>query len=179
MLPLSPSVKLSTSAGANSCCVMLPPVVTRTGKLAKLVNQNDVQQIKCYQEVSWHQMTYMNKCFLQWCQMEGQDLVPNEWTYNAKVKVHSSVGNFDAALDTVQQMQAKGVMPGRGTWDVIVSMAELMERPDIVHQVALHILHSRVASMYWQSIGLLFCTGCTCRPVCHISCPCSTALPFE
>ena len=112
----------------------------------------------------------MKKCFLQWCQMEGQGLVPNEWTYNAKVKVHSSVGDFDAALDTVQQMQAKGVMPGRGTWDVIVSMAELMERSDIVHQVVLHILHSRVASMHLHNTKLLFCTVCTFRPVCHIPC---------
>lgn len=95
------------------------------------------------------------KCFLQWCQLEGQGLVPNEWTYNAKVKVHSSVGDFDAALDTVQEMQANGVMPGRGTWDVIVSMAELMERSDIVQQVALHILHSNVASMPLHSIDLL------------------------
>lgn len=81
-------------------------------------------------------MAWRNKCLLQWSQMETQGLVPNEWTYNAKVKVHSSVGNFDAALDTVQQMQARGVMPGKGTWDVIVSMAELMERHDIVQQVA-------------------------------------------
>ena len=108
--------------------------------------------------------------------MEGQGLVPNEWTYNAKVKVLSSVGNFNAALDTVQQMQANGVMPGRGTWDVIVSMAELMERSDIVQQVALHNLHSRVTSMHLHSIGLL-CTHkltslshfMTCRLLCHLN----------
>ena len=95
----------------------------------------------------------MNKCLLQWSQMEIQGLVPNEWTYNAKVKVHSSVGNFDAALDTVQQMQAHGVMPGKGTWDVIVSMAELMERPDIVQQVELRILYSR------NKLNLVPCAG--------------------
>ena len=76
--------------------------------------------------------------------MEYQGLVPNEWTYNAKVKVHSSVGDFDAALDTVQQMQSKGVMPGQGTWDVIVSMAELMERPDVLQQVAIQRLIQHV-----------------------------------
>ena len=110
--------------------------------------------------------------------MESQGLVPNEWTYNAKVKVHSSVGDFNAALDTMQQMQANGVMPGRATWDVIVSMAELMDRSDIVQQVALCILFSRVSSMHLHSIGLLllyyiiillYYTICTCRPVCHIS----------
>lgn len=96
-----------------------------------------------WKELSWHYVTWRNKCLLQWRQMETQRLVPNEWTYNAKVKVHSSVGNFGAALDTVKQMQAHGVMPGKGTWDVIVSMAELMERPDIVQQVGLHTLYSR------------------------------------
>lgn len=118
-------------------------------------------------ELSGHYVTWRNECLLQWSQMETQGLVPNEWTYNAKVKVHSSVGNFDAALDTVQQMQAHGVMPGKGTWDVIVSMAELMERPDIVQQVALHILYSRATSMYLHSSTLCLCIVCTCCPVCQ------------
>lgn len=97
--------------------------------------------------------------------MESQGLVPNEWTYNAKVKVHSSVGDFKAALDTVQQMQANGVMPGRATWDVIVSMAELMDRSDIVQQVALRILFSRVSACicialvcFCYTILLYYCT---------------------
>lgn len=68
--------------------------------------------------------------------MESEGVVPNEMTYNGKVKVHSSVGDFDAALDTVQQMQAKGFTPDKSTWAVIMSMATLMERPDIVQQVA-------------------------------------------
>ena len=104
-------------------------------------------------EMSWHYVTCKSKCLLQWSQMETQGLTPNEWTYNAKVKVHSSVGAFNAALDTVQQMQAHGVMPGKGTWDVIVSMAELMERPDIVQQVVLHILYSR------DQLNLVPCAG--------------------
>ncbi|KAL3161476.1 hypothetical protein ABBQ32_010357 [Trebouxia sp. C0010 RCD-2024] len=72
-----------------------------------------------------------------WGQMEAEGVAPNEMTYNAKVKVHSSVGDFDAALDTVQQMHAKGFTPDKSTWAVIVSMATLMDRPDIVHQVEL------------------------------------------
>ena len=69
--------------------------------------------------------------------MEAEGVEPNEMTYNGKVKVHSSVGDFAAALDTVQQMHAKGFTPGKSTWAVIMSMATVMERPDIVQQVAL------------------------------------------
>jgi len=46
------------------------------------------------------------------------------------------VGAFEDALRTTQQMQAEGIMPGRGTWQVILSMAEQMERPDVVQQVS-------------------------------------------
>ncbi len=46
------------------------------------------------------------------------------------------MGAFEDALRTTQQMQAEGIMPGRGTWQVILSMAEQMERPDVVQQVS-------------------------------------------
>lgn len=99
----------------------------------------------------------MQNCLLpyvQWGQMEAEGVAPNEMTYNAKVKVHSSVGDFDAALDTVQQMHAKGFTPDKSTWAVIVSMATLMDRPDIVHQVALRSLCSD-ASTSCRGIGAM------------------------
>ena len=71
--------------------------------------------------------------------MQYEGLQPNEWTYNATVKVHSSVGDFAAALDTVQQMHDDGFSPSQSTWDVILSMAHSMERNDIVQQVQDHM----------------------------------------
>lgn len=72
---------------------------------------------------------------MQWSEMHKQGIKPNEWTYTAKAKVESSVGAFDDALRTTQQMQANGITPSKGTWQVIVSMAEQMGRPDVVRQV--------------------------------------------
>lgn len=60
---------------------------------------------------------------------------PNDWTYNARVRVHSGVEDFDAALDAMQQMQADGVMPSQGTWDVILSAAQSVGRHDVIEQV--------------------------------------------
>jgi hypothetical protein len=74
-------------------------------------------------------------CFMQWSEMHKQGIKPTEWTYTAKAKVESSVGAFDDALRTTQQMQANGITPSKGTWQVIVSMAEQMGRPDVIRQV--------------------------------------------
>ncbi|KAA6420539.1 MAG: hypothetical protein FRX49_09700 [Trebouxia sp. A1-2] len=70
-----------------------------------------------------------------WSEMHKQGIKPTEWTYTAKAKVESSVGAFDDALRTTQQMQANGITPSKGTWQVIVSMAEQMGRPDVIRQV--------------------------------------------
>ena len=69
--------------------------------------------------------------------MRDQGVEPNERIYNIRVEIHSSVGDFDAALDAVQQMQVDGLMPSQGTWDVILSAAQSMERHDVVEQVAI------------------------------------------
>ena len=67
--------------------------------------------------------------------MQNQGIKPTEWTYTAKAKVESSVGAFDDALRTTQQMQAEGITPRKSTWQVILSMAQQMGRPDVIRQV--------------------------------------------
>ena len=88
--------------------------------------------------------------------MEAEGWVPNEMTYNGKVKVHSSVGDFDAALGTVQQMQEQGLTPDRSTWAVIMSRANLMERHDIVQQVVLSSMCSE-AIIFFQVHHAMLC----------------------
>lgn len=71
--------------------------------------------------------------------MQHQGIKPTEWTYTAKAKVESSVGAFDDALRTTQQMQAEGITPSKSTWQVILSMAQQMGRPDVIRQVRVHL----------------------------------------
>lgn len=70
--------------------------------------------------------------------MQNQGIKPTEWTYTAKAKVESSVGAFDDALRTTQQMQSEGITPSKSTWQVILSMAQQMGRPDVIRQVRVH-----------------------------------------
>ena len=70
--------------------------------------------------------------------MSKQGIKPTRYTYNARAKVESSVGAFDDALRTTQQMQTEGVKPDKVTWQVILSKAEEMKRPDVIQQVRLH-----------------------------------------
>lgn len=110
--------------------------------------------------------------------MKEEGWVPNECTYNAKVKVHSSVGDFDAALDTVQQMQAQGFPPGKAAWAVIMPMAQAMGRHDIVQQVALSSLYSvAISSCSWHFLQAYgdhseFCLALfmEASPVCRLLC---------
>ena len=88
---------------------------------------------------------------LQWSEMLQQGIQPTHYTYNAKVKVESSVGDFDEALHTVQEMEAHGIKPYKVTWDSILLMAEQMNRSDVVQQVSSHqyvLLVAIVSCMY-------------------------------
>ena len=67
--------------------------------------------------------------------MTHQGIQPTPYTYSAKVKVESSVGDFDKALYTVQEMQAHGIKPDKSTWHVILSIAQQMSRADVIEQV--------------------------------------------
>lgn len=73
---------------------------------------------------------------LQWSEMLQQGIQPTSFTYSAKVKVESSIGEFDEALHTIQEMQTQGIMPDKVTWHVILFMAKQMNRPDIVQQAS-------------------------------------------
>jgi hypothetical protein len=106
---------------------------------------------------------------MQWSEMHKQGIKPTEWTYTAKAKVESSVGAFDDALRTTQQMQANGIMPSKGTWQVIVSMAEQMGRPDVVRQVGFFTKHAYVqltfdsAQQLSQLCGVHSLLLCSCK----------------
>ena len=99
---------------------------------------------------------------LQWTDMIHQGIQPTPYTYSAKVKVESSVGDFNAALRTVQEMQAHGIKPDKSTWHVILSMAQQMSRADIIEQVNCIISHRNVLSFVAADACSLICTFC-CR----------------
>ena len=67
--------------------------------------------------------------------MQNEGIQPTQWTYTAKAKVESSIGAFEDALRTTEQMRAAGLPPVQATWQIILSMAQQKGRDDVVRQV--------------------------------------------
>ena len=73
---------------------------------------------------------------LQWDHMLETGVEPNLYTYNAKVKTESIVGDFDAAFQTIGDMLDRDPQPHATTWQAILDGAHLHDRHDVVEEAS-------------------------------------------
>lgn len=86
--------------------------------------------------VALMQWEHMSVLLLQWDHMWETGVKPHLYTYNAKVKAESIVGDFDAAFRTIGDMLDGDPQPNATTWQAILEGAHLHERFDVVEEAS-------------------------------------------